>query len=100
LTFLRREKIVKQSNFYIALHLLTPYSLFYAYFPYQRFLLFGFFFFPFPLISKTNLPARTALVHRKRKRMYHKTIHFVKHLFLFFILFFKFFLLNRTNLIT
>ena len=55
LTFLRREKIVKQSNFYIALHLLTPYSLFYAYFPYQRFLLFGFFFFPFPLISKTSL---------------------------------------------
>ena len=73
------------------MHLLTPYSLFYAYFPYQRFLLFGFFFFPFPLISKTNLPAHTALVHRKRKRMYHKTIHFVKHLFLFFILFFKFF---------
>ena len=91
LTFLRREKIVKQSNFYIALHLLTPYSLFYAYFPYQRFLLFGFFFFPFPLISKTDLLTYTALMHCKRKRMYHKTIHFVKHLFLFLFYFLSFF---------
>ena len=32
-------------------------DFFYAYFPYQRFLLFGFFFFPFPLFSKTVLLA-------------------------------------------
>jgi len=54
-----------------------------------KILLFGFFFFPFPLISKTSLLNRNpALERRKRKRMYHKTFNLVKYLFLFFYLFF------------
>ena len=55
LTF-KRKKITMQSNYS------SPYtpsfslnSLFYAYFLTKDFSLFGFFFFPFPLISKTSL---------------------------------------------
>ena len=63
-------------------------SLFYAYFLTKDFSLFGFFFFPFPLISKTSLLNRNpALERRKRKRMYHKTPSLVKHLFLFYLFF-------------
>jgi len=64
-------------------------DFFYAYFPYQRFLLFGFFFFPFPLISKTSLLNCASPWHRsKRKRIYQKTIRFVKYLLFFFIFIF------------
>ena len=44
-----------QSNYLSLYTLFFSHSLFYAYFPYQRLLLFGLFFFPFPLISKTGL---------------------------------------------
>ena len=57
-----------------------------------KILLFGFFFFPFPLISKTGLLNCVSLQHRsKRKRIYQKTVRFVKYLLLFSFYFFKFF---------
>ena len=54
-----------------------------------KILLFGFFFFPFPLISKTSLLNCASPWHRsKRKRIYQKTIRFVKYLLFFFIFIF------------
>ena len=87
LTF-KRKKATMQSNY------LSPYTLFLlilcsTLISLPKILLFGFFFFPFPLISKTSLLNRnSALERRKRKRMYHKTVCFVKHLFLFYLFFF------------
>ena len=51
------------------------------------------FLLSLPFYFKDQLLRRTASVHRKRKRMYHKTIHFVKRLFLFFLFFSAFFCL-------
>ena len=64
-----------------------------------KILLFGFFFFPFPLISKTGLLNCASPWHRsKRKRIYQKTIRFVKYLLSFFIfIFFKFFSYIKTG---
>jgi len=62
-------------------------------------LLFGFFFFPFPLISKTSLLNCASPWHRsKRKRIYQKTIRFVKYLLFFFIfIFLSFFSYIKTG---
>ena len=85
LTFERKEKHMQKA--------IPPcaflFSLFFVLrlFSLPKILLFGFFFFPFPLISKTNCLRRTALVRRKRRRMYHKTVRFVKHLLIFLFYF-------------
>ncbi|WP_433001440.1 hypothetical protein, partial [Treponema vincentii] len=64
------------------------YSLFYAYFPYQRFCSLAFSSFPSLLFQRPMRLKRAVSVRHKRKRMYHKTVRFVKRLFSFFQLFF------------
>ena len=90
LTFKRKKKITMQSNYSSPrAPSFSLNSLFYAYFLTKDFSLFGFFFFPFPLISKTSLLNCASPWHRsKRKRIYQKTIRFVKHLLFFFIFIF------------
>ena len=56
------------------------------------------FLLSLPFYFKDQLLRRTASVHRKRKRMYHKTIRFVKRLFLFFLIFFSFLLPTSASL--
>jgi len=70
--------------------------LFYAYFPYQRFLLFGFFFFPFPLISKTNLPASRCFSALQAKKNVSQNRLFCQAPFAFFIfIFFQAFFIHQ-----
>ena len=87
LTF-KRKKTITQSNYsspctlFLLILCSTLISL-------PKILLFGFFFFPFPLISKTSLLNCASPWHRsKRKRIYQKTIRFVKYLLFFFIFIF------------
>ena len=88
LTF-KRKKNNNAKQLFITPHALSLNSLFYAYFLTKDFSLFGFFFFPFPLISKTSLLNCASPWHRsKRKRIYQKTIRFVKYLLFFFIFIF------------
>ena len=92
--FLGTLTLRKKRNNYIKqlLHRFTLpfflYSLFYAYFPYQRFCSLAFSSFPSLLFQRPMRLKRAVSVRRKRKRMYHKTVRFVKRLFLFFQLFF------------
>ena len=92
--FLGTLTLRKKRNNYIKqlLHRFTLpfplYSLFYAYFPYQRFCSLAFSSFPSLLFQRPMRLKRAVSVRCKRKRMYHKTVRFVKRLFSFFQLFF------------
>ena len=80
---LRKKKNTRKKQYPLALFS-SPFSLFYAYFPYQRFLLFGFFFFPFPLFSKTITLKAAHVYCSKREILYTHFVSFVKPLFHFF----------------
>jgi len=80
---LRKKKNTRKKQYPLALFF-SPFSLFYAYFPYQRFLLFGFFFFPFPLFSKTITLKAAHVYCSKREILYTRFVSFVKPLFHFF----------------